>query len=162
MFRYITERFTHPCKVFFFQICSCCVLKVPRPIPWVTTSIHGQRYSSIKNILETPHWTDLINWYKRCVIKVEFEWNRNGKHDLCDNSFIFFQFPSGMDNFFFQKARSDISLNSLPTPVRFFWKHVFAVCCRDLFPKCYGNNSPHTLAVRMLCSIAIFYADQVA
>ena len=161
MIRYITERFTHPCEVFFFQICSCCVLKVPRPIPWVTTSIHGQRNSSIKNILETPDCTDLICWYKRCVSKVEFEWNQNGKHDLCDNSFIFFNFHLEW-TIFFSKSTIRYITQQFTHPCKVFFKPVLVVCCRDLFPKCYGNASPHTSAVRLLSSIAIFYADQVA
>ena len=38
--RYVTERFTTPCKV-FFQLFSCCVLQVPCPSPQYEASDYG-------------------------------------------------------------------------------------------------------------------------
>ena len=32
------------------------------------------------------------------------------------------------------------------------FKCFFAVCCRDLFPECYDNTSPHSLVVKKSCS----------
>ena len=92
--------------------------------------------SSIAKSRQLPYMDKCDSSIKRDILEtllipmvcfeIVLKWNQNRKHDLWHNSFIF-SFPSGIDNSFFSKTWSWMSLNWLPTPVRFFFQ-IWSCC----------------------------------
>ena len=98
---------------------------------------------------------------KLLALAVEFIWSPAKKQmiskqcfylDKCKGGWDLLHFPSKTDSLFFTNNLVRCVAERFKHPRVGFFKYFFAVRCRDLFPECYDNTSPHSLVVKKSCS----------
>ena len=91
------------------------------------------------------------------ALAVDFIWSPAKKQmiskqffylDKCKGGWDLLHFPSKTESLFFTNNLIRCVNEQFKHPRRGYFKYFFAVRCRDLFPECYDNASPHILVVK--------------
>ena len=91
------------------------------------------------------------------ALAVDFIWSPAKKQmiskqffylDKCRGGWELLHFPSKTESLFFSNNLIRCVNEQFKHPRKGFFKYFFAVRCRDLFPECYDNASPHILVVK--------------